>query len=292
MPAALPISSKPTHAPRQVRWIGFITALLAGLSNIATAQTTRSPELIGVAHVALRVSDVNAEVRFLNKLGFQQAFAHQQDGRTAFVFVKINDIEFLEVHPRIPVNSTSPLPLGFDHICFVTTDANAARARWAKAGLNPSEVAKGPDGTLEFGAKNPSGAMTEGLQILPGSQPDMDKGQHLDGNRISDWLMGIDIPVSDVATWQKFYEGIGFISAGQAGGSVEMRSPGKPEMRIAFHADGKDNRTRILFAVKSVRKAAIQLRAAGLKVDTNTAQVIVHDPDNNTFVLHDEDARK
>ena len=257
---------------------------------MVAAQAADQSQLTGVAHVALRVSDVGAEVQFFNKLGFEQAFTHEQNGRTAFVFVKINDAEFLEIHPHTPVTGTTPQPLGFNHICFVTTNAVAAHAQWTKAGLNPTAVGKGPDDTLEFGAKDPSGAMTEALEILPDSQPGLDKGKHLGANRVSDWLMGIDVPAASVAAWRQFYEAIGFVGVDR-GATVQMSSPATPNLRVTFHPIGKDDQTRIVFSVKSVRKAAEQLKAAGLKVEATDRELILHDPDGNTFVLQQEDAR-
>ena len=58
---------------------------------MGVAQSTGGPKLEGVAQVAFRVSDVQAEIQLLNKLGFEQAFTYEQDGRTTSEFVKVND---------------------------------------------------------------------------------------------------------------------------------------------------------------------------------------------------------
>lgn len=267
--------------PKRMVWIA---AALLSAPLIATAQNAAKPELTGVGHVALRVSDVDAEVRFLGKLGFELAFAHEQNGKRAFVFVKVNDGEFLEVHPHTPLNGTSPQPLGFNHICYETTNANALYAKWVAAGLTPTPVAPGPDGTLEFGVKDMSGATTEALEIVPDSQEAKDKGQHLGAKRVSDWLIGVDMPVSEVAAWQKFYEKLGFVTSSE-GTAVRMSSPAKPELQVVLHPAGTNDQTRILFAVEDAKKTAKQLRSAGLKVDTDKNQVIAHDPDGITFVF-------
>jgi catechol 2,3-dioxygenase-like lactoylglutathione lyase family enzyme len=256
---------------------------------IATAQNTAKPELTGVAHVALRVSDVDAEVQFLGKLGFEQAFAHEQNGRRAFVFVKINDREFIEVHPHTPLNATAPQPLGFNHICYETTNANAQYANWVANGLNPTQVAKGPDGTLEFAVTDPAGGVTEALEFVPDSQPAKDRGQHLGAKRVSDWLMGIEMPVSDMQAWVKFYEKLGFSGSSQEK-TVRLSSPANRDLQIVLRPAGANEKTNLLFAVKNAKNTAEQLRGAGLAVETVKNQVIVHDPDGNTMVLMQKSA--
>ena len=248
------------------------------------AQTTESHGLTAVAHIALRVSDVDAELRFLGKLGYEQAFVHRENGRTAFWFVKVNDREFLEIHPRIPLNGKEPLPLGFNHICFATGDANAEQALWTQKGLNPSSLTKGPDGTLEFGARDPSGSMTEALQILPDSQPGRDAGKHLGAHRISDWLMGIEMPVSDLATWRKFYEAIGFTATGY-GPDVRLSSPANPKVQVVLRPSQGYERARLLFSINNETEVVKQLKGAGLKAELRDRQVSVRDPDGNMFVL-------
>ena len=251
------------------------------------AQTTENSGLTAVAHIALRVSDVDAELRFLAKLGYEEAFVHQENGRMAFSFVKVNDREFLEIHPRIPLDGKAPLPLGFNHICFVTGDAKAEQALWAERGLNPSAVTKGPDGTLEFLAKDPSGGVTEALQILPDSQPGRDIGEHLGPNRVSGWLSGIELPVNDLATWRKFYEANGFTATSE-GPAVRLRSPANPRLQVVFDSSQRDERASLLFLVEDSNKAARDLKSAGLQADVSDRQVTVRDPDGNLFVLTQE----
>lgn len=266
----------------KMQWL--TAAVLTSATLISAAQNPAKPALTGVAHVALRVSDVDTEVQFLGKLGYEQAFVHEQNGQRAFVFVKISDGEYIEVHPHTPLGAAAPQPLGFNHICFVTTNANAEYAKWVAAGLSPTAVAKGPDGTLEFGVKNPAGGIAEALEILPDSQPGKDTGQHLGSKRVSDWLMGIDMPVSDVPTWKKFYEALGFVGKSDGSG-VRLSSPAKPDVQVVIHPAKANDQTTLLFAVKDAKKAAERLRGAGLKVNAEKDQTIVHDPDGNTFVM-------
>lgn len=262
----------------------ILAATLLSAPLLMVSQSKAKPELTGVAHVALRVSDVDAEIAFFNKLGFEMPFAHEENGQRAFAFVKVNNQEFIEVHPHTPLGQTAPQPLGFNHICFVTTDANGEYAMWAAAGVNPTAVSKGPDGTLEFGTKDAEGRLTEALQILPGSQPAEDNGKHLGAHRVSDWMVGVEMPVADVAAERKFYESIGFVAAVD-GTAVKLSSPGHADVRMVLQPADPNRQARILFKVSDEEKAAAQLRAAGLSVEMQKGRAVVHDPDGNTFVM-------
>jgi lactoylglutathione lyase len=269
----------------------YVALVLLAASRVGSAQDHAQAGLTAVAHIALRVSDTNAELQFLSKLGYEKAFAHEQDGKIAFTFVKINDREFLEIHPRIPVDGTASLPLGFNHICFVTTDANAEHVRWAAKGLDPSPVMKGPDGTLEFGAKDPSGKVTEALQILPESQPAKDTGKHLGARRVSQWLAGIDQPVKSVAAWRVFYEAIGF-KGKTDGASARMISSANSDLRVVLHPAHGEEQAALLFSIESAMATAQELKSAGLDAQIANSQVIVHDSDGNAFVFQESPSQR
>jgi catechol 2,3-dioxygenase-like lactoylglutathione lyase family enzyme len=271
----------------RLQWRGWIAALAMSVGVFAQAQdasqAAANVELTGVAHVAVRVTDIDAEVAFLGKLGFEKAWAVEHNGKVAFNFVKVNDEEFIEVHPSVAPDGT-PQPLGFNHICFATNGAKALHDRWAATGLNPTDAAKGPDGTLEFGAKDPEGRVTEALEFLPGSQPALDKGRHLGVARVSKFLMGVDLPAVDVAASRKFFEAVGFVAAGD-GNVVRLSAPGHPEVRVVLRPAANDAKAQLLFAVNDADKAAAALSAAGLKVEKRAHRVIVRDPDGTAFVF-------
>ena len=272
---------------RQVRWLEaawIVCAVLLDAPLLAVAQSTAKPVLAGVAHVALRVSDVDAELSFFNKLGYEKSSAIEEKGKTAFVFVKINDTEFIEVHPRIPVDATAPQPLGFNHICFVTNDANALHAQWAAAGLNPTPVVKSADGTLEFGAKDPAGRLTEALEFTPDSMAMKDKGQHISAQRVSVWLAGLDMPVPDLKAGERFFEAIGF-SGGMQGTKVRLTSPGNPDLRMVLSPPESTDPVHIMFSVDNVQTAAAQMTSAGLKPVLENGHILLKDPDGNTFIF-------
>ena len=83
---------------------------------LATLSWAQSPALSGIAHVAFRVADVARARAFYQKLGFEQAFEMTRDGQTTEAFIKLNDLQFIELYPR------NAQPSGLMHVCYLSTD--------------------------------------------------------------------------------------------------------------------------------------------------------------------------
>src|SRR6201996_8737029 len=84
---------------------------------LATAQIPTAT-LAGIAHLAIRVSDLTRARDFYQKLGFEQAFTLSKDGKVSETFLAVNDHQFIEVYPQ----QDSSQPLGSMHLCFESTD--------------------------------------------------------------------------------------------------------------------------------------------------------------------------
>jgi catechol-2,3-dioxygenase len=59
----------------------------------------QSTDLDGIAHVALRVTDLNKSRQFYETLGFEKAFEFAQAGKAIELFMKINNRQFIELYP-------------------------------------------------------------------------------------------------------------------------------------------------------------------------------------------------
>src|ERR1700734_3170939 len=92
--------------------------LWIALSVYGAAAQTPGPPLAGIAHVALRVSDLNRSRNFYQKLGFEGAFTLTKDGVITESFLKVNDRQFIEMYPQ----QQSSQPIGFMHVCFEGAD--------------------------------------------------------------------------------------------------------------------------------------------------------------------------
>lgn len=264
-------------------WRECVALLALGASSLAVkaqAPAPQSPDLTGLAHVALRVSDLDAEVNFFGKMGFEEAFTNVADGHTLQVFIKVNDMQFIEIYPRTEASQ----PLGFLHACYVSMDLNKLHARYEAAGLRPTEVRTAAAGNLLFSLLGPDSRTIEFTQYMPDSRQMQDRGQHLGDMRVSDELLGFELPVTDVMRAGRDFEKLGF-DAEPDGANIRLSIPANPDVRIELHSEKTGGQPQFLFPVNDARRAADQLHHAGLKVVRDKKLVFLHDPDGNAFVL-------
>lgn len=269
----------------KTQWFAFLAMAMALIAPTLPAQAAgqspaQSPDLTGLAHIALRVSDLDKEVNFFGKLGFEEAFSNVEDGRVLQVFIKVNDMQFIEIYPQ----TDPPLPLGFMHACYESADLKGLYARYVAAGLRPTPVRKAAAGNLLFTLPAPDGRVTEFTEYMPDSRQMKDRGQHLGDRRVSETLLGFEMPVPDLKAAAKFYGALGFDV--EADGPADRLSiPANPDLRIELHSARVNDQPQFLFPVEDARRAADQLHSAGLKVIRDKKLVFVRDPDGNAFVL-------
>jgi catechol 2,3-dioxygenase-like lactoylglutathione lyase family enzyme len=264
----------------KMRWMGILV-LLGACSITAKAQPPAAGAgIIGIAHLAFRVSDLDREIAFLGKLGYEEAFSMTDSGRTTEVFIKVNDHQFIELYPQ-----TSPSqPLGWMHVCFEVGDLNALYGFYKSTGLNLNPVQKAAAGNLISHVDDPEHRVTEFTQYMPGSRHTLDQGQHLGEGRVSTQLLGFDLPVRDGAAMKEFYTDLGF-EPEDANGNVRLSAPSASDLHIELRALNADAVPEFLFAVPDARKAAAELKHAGLKSKQFTGLVFINDPDGNIFVF-------
>ncbi len=266
--------------PTKMRWMGIL--LLLGASSVVAMSQPPAPGdgIIGIAHLAFRVSDLDREIAFLGKLGYEEAFSMTNGGRTTEVFIKINDREFIELYPQ-----TSPSqPIGWMHVCYEVGDLNALYKFYTSMGLNLSPVQKAAAGNLISHVDDPEHRVTEFTQYMPASRHTLDRGQHLGMGRISTELLGFDLPVTDGAAMKEFYTDLGF-EPEDVNGNVRLTAPGAPDIHIELRAWHAGAQPEFLFAIPDAHKAADELKHAGIKPQQMNGLVFVHDPDGNVFVF-------
>jgi catechol 2,3-dioxygenase-like lactoylglutathione lyase family enzyme len=236
--------------------------------------------IVAIAHIALRVSDLNREIAFLGKLGYQQSFAFSSAGKTTEVFIKVNDRQFIELYPQ--TNSSDPL--GWVHACFEAGDLSALVSFFRAQGLNPAPVRKGMAGNLISTLSDPDGRVTEFTQYMPGSRHLLDTGQHLGIDRVATELLGFDLPVNALAADRQFYTQMGF-EAEVSDSSVRFTTPGAPGMRVELRPARPGAQPEILFTVPDARIATDRLRNAGANPTRQGKLLFLRDPDGNLFVF-------
>ena len=214
------------------------------LSSIAWAQPANQT---GIAHVAFRVSDLEAARTFFNKLGFEQFFEMKQGEKTTEAFIKINDHQFIELYPQ---TDAAKQPLGLMHVCYESNDLEALHAEYVKRGLTVSDVRKAGAGNMLMTMKDPEGQTIEYTQYMPGSRHFEDRGKHLGEMRVSEKLLAATAPAHDAAAIRTFYvDKLGFTSAG----SGPLRMPGDSGQKLDVVGSGSSG---IQFAVSDLKKTA------------------------------------
>jgi catechol 2,3-dioxygenase-like lactoylglutathione lyase family enzyme len=240
-----------------------------------------SPNLAGIAHVAIRVANLDASVAFYEKLGFVKAFALSREGKVYEAFLKINDRQYLELYPA----SGTDTQIGFLHVCFEGNDLHAAHDFYVAQGLTPKDVRTAGAGNLLFtmpGPATPTGPQNlEYTQYMPGSLHSKDFGQHLGAERIADKLVGVAIASDDPGAAREFYvQKMGF-----PGGKGALSLPGEgsesveivPDQPLGFKA-------RITFAADPAKVAAV-LAQRGIDFMKSRSGLVLTDPDGNMIAL-------
>jgi catechol 2,3-dioxygenase-like lactoylglutathione lyase family enzyme len=265
----------------KMRWIAML-ALGCAVPIALLAQPPRPDAgVIGIAHIAFRVSDLDREIAFFGKLGYEKSFTlTNSTGQVMEMFVKINDRQFIELYPQ-----TNPQqPLGWMHVCYEVGDLNALYKFYDSTGLKLLPVRQAGAGNLISAINDPEGRVTEFAQYMPGSKYMLDEGQHLGPNRVSTELMGFDLPVKDGAADKEFYADLGF-EANEESGNVRLSAPAAPDLHIELRAARPKAQPQFLFPVADARRTEQQLRNAGLNPVRDDKLVFIHDPDDNIFVF-------
>ena len=214
----------------------------------------------GIAHVAFRVSDLEAARAFYQKLGFDQFFEMKQGDRTTEAFLKVNDHQFIELYPR----TGPPQPIGLMHVCYESSNLEALHAEFVKRGLAVSEVRKAGAGNLLMTMKDPEDQTIEYTEYLPGSRHFEDRGKHLGAKRVAQLMVGATSPARDAAAMRVFYlDKLGFTEINH-GIPARLRMPGDSGQEVDLAAAGPEAKSGIQFGVADVKQAAEILTGLGL----------------------------
>jgi len=269
------------------RIVASVAMMMAAAGAFAQqgAAVKASPDLAGIAHLAIRVTDLAKSSAFYQSLGFEKAFELSHNGVAYEVFIKINDRQYLELYPV----SDKDKQVGFLHVCFEGKDLEAAHAYYVEHGLTPNNVRKAGAGNLLFtmpGPATPSGPQNmEYTQYMPGSMHTKDIGNHLGTDRVADEVLSTTLAVNDVAAAEIFYtEKLGFKKD-----DGQYSIPGGSREAVSFAASAMQGH-RAVFALRctNVRAAAAALKAKAVRFTKGKGKLMVMDPDGNTLVLEKE----
>src|ERR1700686_5312839 len=131
-----------------------LIALLV-LAPLLTAQEPKRPRILGDAHIALFVSDIEKSRTFYKDfLGYGEPFKlDKPDGSLSLTFIKINDRQYIELFPGL-----KPGQDRLNHISIQTDDAEAMRVYLGARGVKvPDKTPKGRIRNSNFNVKEPDG---------------------------------------------------------------------------------------------------------------------------------------
>ena len=227
------------------------------------AAKVKRPRILGVAHMALYVSDLQAARAFYKDfLGYAEPFAlKREDGADRIAFIKIND----------------------DHIAFLTDSAEAMRDYLASGGIKvPDKVGKGRIGNSNFNILDPDGHTVEIVEYQPDSWTRREKGKFMPDTRISTRIAHLGVLVGAVDPAMKFYRDVlGFqefwrgSSTGKVLSWINMRVPdGNDYLEFMLYATPQDAvqmgvKNHICLVVPDIKQAVAILESRPVRKNYN-----------------------
>ena len=189
--------------------IKFVSASLLCFSLAFGADAPKRPKILGIAHIALFVHDVDkSRVFYKDFLGYGEPFKlDNPDGSLSLTFIKVNEHQYIELFPEKEANTDR-----LNHISVETDDAEAMRVYLASRGVKvPEKVGKGRIKNSNFNIKDPDGHTIEIVQYEPDGWSIREKGKFMEGPRISTHIRHLGVIVGKLEPAMKFYtEVLGF----------------------------------------------------------------------------------
>lgn len=184
-------------------------AIAAAQLSAAPQDAPKRPKILGIAHIALSVHDVEAARAFYKDLlGYGEPYKlDNKDGSLSLTFIKVNERQYIELFPE-KAEKTDRLV----HISIEVDNAEAMRAYLAANGVKvPAKVGKGRIGNSNFMVTDPDGHLVEVVQYEPDGWTVREKGKFVDDSRISPRIKHLGITVQSLEPSMKFYgELLGF----------------------------------------------------------------------------------
>jgi lactoylglutathione lyase len=246
-------------------------ALLLMAPLLCAGAEVQRPRILGVAHMALYVSDLGkARAFYQDFLGFDEPFALKRgDGTDRIVFIKINDQQYVELFAEDPKQDGR-----LNHISFYTDDAQRMRDYLASRGVKvPETVGKGRTGNSNFNITDPDGHTVEIVQYEPDSWTAREKGKFLPDTRISTRMPHFGVLIGALEPAMKFYRDLlGFQETWRGGSGrflswVNMRVPdGEDYLEFMLYNNPPDAEQRgvknhVCLVTPDIQKAVTLLEA-------------------------------
>ncbi len=248
-----------------------LTAVACRKTQPPAAASPPAGKLLGIAHMALFVSDLDkARGFYRDLLGFEEAFKlPKPDGSDRISFIKVNEQQYIELFAEPPRDDGRVY-----HISLYTDDVQALRARLLAAGVSASPIGVGKIKNTQFGIVDPDKHNIELVQYLPGGWSMQNAGKFMPESRVSTRIAHLGVLVGKLEPSLKFYrDTLGFREIWRGGPSdkvlswVNMRLPeGDDYLELMLYdtlppPDQRGGKNHICLVVPDIAKAVAQLEA-------------------------------
>lgn len=126
--------------------------------------------IVALAHVAIRVKDIDRSLDFyVNRLGLEEMFRLDRDGKLWIVYLRITDDQYLELFPEGDGDrAPGPDTIGLNHVCLGVVDMDSVLAQLAATGISLFRPKKlGVDGNHQAWVQDPDGNRIELMEVAP-----------------------------------------------------------------------------------------------------------------------------
>jgi len=126
------------------------------------------PVFSRIAHVCLRVKNLDASIDFYTKLGFTKRFAFNKNGALFGVYLEFGKGNFIEIFKDTARRNTGAAGR-LAHFCLETPDIDAVMKSLSSRGIEYTPKKLGTDSTYQIWLKDPDGNEFEIHQYTPES---------------------------------------------------------------------------------------------------------------------------
>lgn len=207
----------------------FVLSLLVLSSLHAQTSAPPRPRVLGIAHVAFRISDLEkAHSYYREFLGYQEPFSLKDgNGKTEIGFVKVNDTQYVELFPGDDRDHGQ-----LDHFALYTDDLAGMRSYLIGQSVPiVRDIHRGRVGNSFFTIRDPDGHPIEILQYSSDSLTARAQGKFMPAARISGHIAHVGILIDSLGSSMKFYRDVlGFREFARGGGGqqpgwVDLQAP-------------------------------------------------------------------
>jgi lactoylglutathione lyase len=163
------------------------------------------PPIIGIAHIGLKVSDLDAAEKFYGHvLGFAHFSLDKPTGGLMLNYYKVNDHQYIEIYPGLQGDEDR-----MTHFAFETTNIQQLRDYLAAHQVKvPATLKPGLDKNISMMIKDPEGHSVEFVQYMPGSLHSEQFGKLMPDARISKRMIHCGVTIHDREAADRFYRDI------------------------------------------------------------------------------------